>query len=386
VLFACLWLFWHFNHDLMKSIYRWIRYGEIWLLSFAVPKDYVVHTPDGDLPFRKWMDVIPYIPADQLDGKTLAAISMLAMAPLRYIFIGCMMAIALWAYRSGPGTQFRRKLDLGGLIGVQSKVFPVIAPFVRFNPGSQPPRPPGSPVPAELPAFAEALAPEEWLAYTQVPMPDGHIDEGAAYVAFSKQLGPRWQGAAKLAPYKQVLLAAFILKAARKRDESDEMMGRIARCWSFEKGLELGKDKKLVADARKVLRDKGLSEKTLAKCNHHAFETTVMLRALLTAREEGGVLAPAQFVWLRGYDRALWYPLNNLGRQAYHMEAAGAMAHFKAERLTRRPIPKPKLDGAIKTISELMRSPRARPIPQVDYKGAKKSGIKKPAGSGGKKK
>jgi intracellular multiplication protein IcmP len=111
-----------------------------------------------------------------------------------------------------------------------------------------------------------------------------------------------------------------------------------------------------------------------------------MIRALLTAREEGGVLAPAQFVWLRGYDRALWYPLNNLGRQAYHMEAAGAMAHFKAERLTRRPIPKPKLDGALRTLSDLMRSSRARAIPQVDYKGAKSKGIKKPAGSGQKKK
>jgi intracellular multiplication protein IcmP len=217
-------------------------------------------------------------------------------------------------------------------------------------------------------------------------VPDGRIDEGAAYVAFAKQLGARWQGAMKLPPYKQILLASFILKAARKRDDSDEMLGRLARCWSFEKGLQLNLDRKLAGDARKVLRDKGLSEKTLQKCNHHAFETTVMIRALLTAREEGGVLAPAQFVWLRGYDRALWYPLNNLGRQAYHMEAAGAMAHFKAERLTRRPIPKPKLDGALRTLSDLMRSSRARAIPQVDYKGAKSKGIKKPAGSGQKKK
>ena len=72
-----------------------------------------------------------------------------------------------------------------------------------------------------------------------------------------------------------------------------------------------------------------------------------MLRALLTAREEGGVLSPSQFVWLRGYDRNLWYPLNNLGRQSCHMEAIGAMAHFRIERRAQRPIPKPKVQDTL---------------------------------------
>ena len=44
-----------------------------------------------------------------------------------------------------------------GLIHRQKQNFPVIAPFAEFDPSTQPPRPPGSPVPAELPAFAEAL-------------------------------------------------------------------------------------------------------------------------------------------------------------------------------------------------------------------------------------
>jgi intracellular multiplication protein IcmP len=379
VLLCCFWLFWHLHQQDVKSLYRWIRYGEIWLISQFVSKDYTVPYQGGVLNLHQWKAFIPQIPKERLDGELLAQISVLAMYPLRWFFMVVMGCFGIWAYEYGPGTQFRRKLDIHGLIGVQSRVFPVIAPFVKFNPGTQPPRPPGSPVPAELPLFAEALAPEEWIAYHHIPMPDGKPDEGAAYIAFAKQLGPRWQGAMKLAPYKQILLAAFVLKAARKRDDSDEMLGRIARCWSFEKGLELGKDRKLLADARKVLRSKDLAEKTLGKCNYHAFETTALIKALLTAREEGGVLAPAQFVWLRGYDRTLWYPLNNLGRQAYHIEALGAMSHFKAERLARRPIPKPKLDGALRKLAELTASPRARAIPQVDYKNSKKKPVKQPA-------
>jgi Fic family protein len=36
------------------------------------------------------------------------------------------------------------------------------------------------------------------------------------------------------------------------------------------------------------------------------------------------------------------------------MEALGAMAHFKAEKMTRRPIPRPKLDYAVGSITEYM--------------------------------
>ena len=70
-----------------------------------------------------------------------------------------------------------------------------------------------------------------------------------------------------------------------------------------------------------------------------------MVRALWYARSEGGVLAPAQFLWLRGHDRALWYPLNNLGRKSFHIEAMGAMCQYKAEKRVSRPIPKGEIKG-----------------------------------------
>jgi len=59
------------------------------------------------------------------------------------------------------------------------------------------------------------------------------------------------------------------------------------------------------------------------------------------------------------------------------MEASGAMAHFKAERLTSRPIPTPKVDGAVTGITEYMQSLDARPIPALDYKNSDKRAVKK---------
>jgi len=56
------------------------------------------------------------------------------------------------------------------------------------------------------------------------------------------------------------------------------------------------------------------------------------------------------------------------------------------EKLTQRPVPKPSMDRAIKSLQDYLSSDLARPIPAVAYKKtksrhAKKSGIMKPAGA-----
>ena len=400
VALALFALFWYFKEYDVKNFVRWIRWSQMYLISFFVDDDYTVPVStmmNGKLTtieinYDQAIDQIAAMDKYKLTDEVMGMIGTLAMKPLQLIFMVAIFLIGFWGLRKGPGTQFRRKLNLDGLIGVQAKVFPYITPFVRFNPTTMPVRPPGAPVPSELPLYSEALGPEEWLAFNQIPIPDGKMDEHAAYIAFAKQLGPRWQGWMKLSPYKQILLAAFCMKAARKRKESDDLLGRLAICWQGQKGMNLSADKKLLGDARKALKSDA-AKKTLAQCNMHAFETTAMLRALQVSRQEGGVLAPAQFVWLRGHNRTLWYPLNNLGRQAFHMEALGAMCHFKAEKMTQRPIPKPKVTEAVQSIMDYMKSSRARPIPQLDYKNSTKSrGVKKPAGgikkpvSGGVKK
>ncbi len=379
VVFAALiWLFWLFFDVEVRDLVRWIRYGEMWLISFFVDHEnftfaFKEHNPNWYYYFQK----VPDYDKEDMTFWHMQLFTAMTMQPLKTPFQMVLGAGALWCMFLGPNTQYRRKLDINRLIEVQSQVFPVITPFAKFNPSTQPPRPPGAPVPAELPLFAEALGPEEWLAYNNIQIPDGSIDYESAESAFIAQLGRPWRGAKNLAPYKQILLAAFCLKAARKRSESDDMLGRLARCWSFKSGLTLGKDKKLLREAQRVLSDKNLAGSTLAQVNRHAFETTALLRALQFAREEGGVLAPATFVWLRAHDRNLWYPLNNLGRQSYHMEALGAMSHFKAEKLTQRPIPVPKVEHAYETIQTYMKSVRARPIPQLDYSQSKKRGVKK---------
>ena len=346
----------------------------MWTVSWFLDEDHTVDYQGGELNWFGGYELVPRVDYARTP-EALGLFAALAMQPLRPVFTVILGLMALWAMFKGPGTQYRRRHNVESLLKFQSQNFPVIAPFAEFNPSEQPPRPPGSDVPAELPAFAEALGPEEWLAYNQIPVPDGVLDRKATHKALIKQLGGRWQGVKGLKKYEKVMLAAFCLKASREREEADEMLGQLSLCWSFKKGLRV--NRKLLSRATKILKNRDLAQKTLAECNLHAFKAPALMRALQYARSEGGVLSPSQFLWLRAVDRDLWYPMNNMGRQSHHMEAMGAMAHFKAERMTQRPIPVPKLDGAVDSIAEYMDSNKARPIPALDYSQSKKRGIKK---------
>ena len=377
ITFGCIFVFiWYIYEYEIKDFIRWVRWWQMWALSFVTPDSFEIsYGVYRDVAFGDLVQSADKYAANEIEGDLFGLIASGPMQVIKYPVAVVLVLCGLWCYNKGPNTNNKNKYDLDGFIGAQANNFPVISPFVDFNPSKQPFRPPGAPVPAELPLFSEALGPEEWIAYNEIPIPDGKIDQVITAKSFRKQLGRPWRGAVKLAPYQQILLAAFCLKAARKRDESDDMLGDLALSWNYKVGLKIKPE--LLKAARRVLKDREIAGPTLKLCNQHAYVNTAMIRALLNARNEGGVLASSQFVWLRGHDRTLWYPLNNLGKQAFHMEALGAMCHFKTEKRIMRPIPKPKIDDAVKSITDYMGSIHARPVPALDYSKSKKRGIKK---------
>ena len=225
-------------------------------------------------------------------------------------------------------------------------------------------------MPAVLPLFAEALSPEEWVAYNEIQVQNNQIDANQTYQALASQLGGRWRGPLKLPIHAQGLYAAFALRHARKRKDSEELLGEMALHWTPENGLQL--PSKLKSRIRKIINDPKLGGALLKHADKHAYATTALLRCLSRAREEGGVLAPASFIWLRGEDRVLWYPMNNLGRRAYHAEAVGALVHYTNELIAGQKIPTPRFDEVIKGIEETITGPSSRPIPPLDRTPPKK--------------
>lgn len=371
----------------ITNIIRHIRLVQMDAATAIAPDGYGVKYEDMRDPiFLKSMEeFFDEAPTEEITARHLAIATDITLRPLRTplgILILVMAGYILWR---GPHTQFKNKYTLETLMGKQAKAFPYIAPMLDFDPTKIPSRAPGDPVPEELPLFAEALAPEEWIAFHHLTPSGTDLDHVVTTKAFAKQLGARWTGWQKQEAWLQVLIAAYALRAVRRRHDSDDMLGRLSLCWNHKKGMNLSRQSGLVGDARKFLRSKQ-AQTVIKVMNQHAYQTTAVMRILDTARSLGGVCSPGQFVWLRGHDRNLWYALNNLGRQAYHPEALGSMSHYRLEKLTQRPVPKPSMDRAIKSLQDYLSSDLARPIPAVAYKKtksrhAKKSGIMKPAGA-----
>ncbi len=384
LLFGILWLIWASTGDFwLDNFFRWLRYSELWVINLFTPNKYgacldwlLTAKVQGEKPPSQIFALtdacfgVAYL--KQVPGSDLSSYYALTMLPIkalgaeaemyyRWLLLPPLVGIVLYGTVFSPQNKFLTRHTLESLIAVQAKMWPVISPIVKFNPAKTG-RILGSIVPDKLPMFAEALSPEEWLSWNRIPVRNKVPDKDSVRRAFIQQLGPRWTGSVSSLPiHMRGLLAAFALKGVQKREESDAFLGRLAQQWSPQKGFAPSEDVRKEID--KILNDPklgGLLGPILAK---HAWRTTAILGVLQWARNGGGVLAPAQFLWLRAEDRALWYPLNNLGRRAYHSEGAGAIAHYMAETIAKKPLPIPRVDTAIVTVNTYLNDPDKRPVP-----------------------
>lgn len=343
----------------ISSGVRWVRVAELYL---ATP-----FTNRYDAIIDQLIALRPYqITASYLYTMTEATGEFLRI-PIAILF-AIMSAIAFSLKSKHP---YSRRFDLEGLAKEQAEAFPVTSPMIKFNPLKDNSRAMGSPVPDKLPPFAEALAPEEWVAYNDIPVTDGTIDRNASRLAFAKQLGGRWKGVNALPIYAKALFVAFSMKANGLRIECDDYLGELAKCWEPGKGLIL--TAALKNEIKSKIADPKFGRVTEKLAALHSFVTPAMLRCLLVAREQGGVLAPAQFVWLRAVDRHMWYALNNLGRGATHPEGSGSIAHYRAEKNAGKPIPNPQVDPAIDGLSQYLVDNYITQFPAKEYGRARKS-------------
>ena len=364
------WVIWHFFQVQLTWFVQQVRLGELYLVKFLFGDNTVVFDAEvGSQMSGSWRKYLKKANAIDITPSDIKAMTMVAVIPLKLVFLAIMGVMTVFVIFRGPGTQYRRRMNLETLMQEQAKSFPAIQPFLKFDPRKLPQRAPGEPVPEQLPLFSEALSPEEWLAYNQVKWSGGQLDYNAAWVALEKQLGRRWNGPENLPIHMQGIFAACALKMVRKRKDCEAVLNMMSESWSGDRGFR--PSAKLKAKIRAVIKNPKMGGKLQQFADQHAFESTALLRCLQRAREEGGVLAPAEFLWIRGHDRNLWYPLNNLGRKSYCAEASGAMVHFTNELIAGQKIPTPRFDEVIRVLEAHMKGPASRPIPELKRKGDK---------------
>lgn len=345
VLCIFIWAIWAaFNQDLMLVV-KWLCIAEAWFFDLFVddPKlgamiDYLLPRHKGSLDFKTDM-----VPALYLVGKYM-----------RFIFIPALGFMTYQAFMHPPRKMLRYPMGLDALIKYQSKSWHYIRPFVDYDPGRESSRSMNGGVPKKLKKFAEALSPIEWLVYQDIDVDaDSYeFDEAKAKKKFQSQLGKRWRGTLSMPDYQRALLAAFALKGARKREESDELLGEISMCWSRKLGFSL--DKKLKRKIDKLIKTPAVGHEAIKVGNNYAYINSSMLGILDWARKRGGVLAPAQFLWLRGVDRDMWYALNSLGRRTYFSEGSGSISHYYFEKSLEKPLVTINVDRAIEALKDYL--------------------------------
>ena len=94
-------------------------------------------------------------------------------------------------------------------------------------------------------------------------------------------------------------------------------------------------------------------KKVQAILKQHRFVLTMMASMLVAARQDG-VLAAADFLWLKVVDRRLWFMLNTMGRKTPFPEVAGAFAHWQTELQFGSPIRIPMVEEAVNGLALAM--------------------------------
>jgi intracellular multiplication protein IcmP len=275
------------------------------------------------------------------------------------VFIALLAVIC--TVRAAP-SRFKRAFDLDGLAREQARTFAAPSAFVARRLRLALPAA-GAPRPADY-----ALTAEEWIQRYALG-DNGGFDESRAHAALVLQLGPRWRGPETATPAVKLLFVAFALHHAEHRQDAAELLGAASAAFATVDtdspdgpATPLRVPAELAAYATGLLVDPEAFSEARRLAAAHAYTAPAMMTLLNVARMRHGVLAPAQFAWLKLVDRPLWYALHSLGFEtegvgrylhpAPRVEAVGARDHWAVERAAGEPVFEPDLVQAMAALRQ----------------------------------
>jgi len=218
-----------------------------------------------------------------------------------------------WRASRHPVMRATRVHTIQSLLEAQSKSFSAVAPILLRDLTDD-----------TSPEWASAEHPEEWVAKHGLIVNEKLESERTRKLLLA-QLGVRVTELAKLKSHEKALFAIFGLrvffKDAKASTELVDALNYSAVNLKSQPNFDLAKE----AYAR-CLGSK-LAQQWLSK---HPYPRTLLM-ALLVESRQLGVLPTSNFIWLKPFDRALWYPLNTAGRKVPFMESAGVFNQMQAE-------------------------------------------------------
>lgn len=347
LIFASAFFFWKLGHE---HIVSFIFFLNIWQAKF-------VNLFIADPALSEKIYLMQTLDPRTVDWNQLTDMTRSVGDFMRYPVVVSLVILALVLYNSNIVLKFKKTYDMNSLRAQEQFNWPAIMPVIKEDLAKQD---------INTGPWAMALTPMEFAkkynllrkddALLDNPLPGMEMTAGIrkadAKRVFTMQLGPYWNGFDHLSPQAYALAAAFIARMNRDRDGANLILHTLDR--TFVSG------KPDFSVARAVMKKHQNAENVQELVAKHAYVLTV-LAALLEGARDDGVVPSSEFLWLKPFDRRLWYMLNCVGRQTPYSEVGGPFAHWRAEKVMGRASLVPMIDEAIRALEIAVKEVKLSP-------------------------
>jgi intracellular multiplication protein IcmP len=330
LVFLCALVIWWFAHEYITAFIFKIKLYQAYFLSLFTDQldKAVVYLETVDPSSVNWEQVTRV--ATYVGNYT------------RYPMIAILAALAAVLYFSNITMRFRKTYSMKSLREQEQQNWPQIKPVVKLNLIDQD---------ISKGPWAMALSPMEFafqnkllrkrdIAVTQLSAESlVSLRKGDARRIFTLQLGAYWSGYQNIPGHARALMAVFFAKIKRERDTFNDLLRQFNESTATGK-LDFSKVDSVIERYKDEPAIRGIFQR-------HAYFLTIMASLLEEARKDG-VVATADFLWLKPVDRRLWYMLSSVGRQTPFTEVAGPYAHWLAEKELGRKSMVPMIEEAVR--------------------------------------
>ena len=334
-------MIWYFMKEQLVWVFLKIRLYEFMLVNLFVNQTEV---NQGIV----WLSSA--IPTDLIDRPVLfGSISEVIGRYFMYPSVFLIMVMAVFMFKNHKFMRYVRAHNMETLMAQEQKNWPQIAPVVNIDLMA---------MDINKGPWAMAMNPLQFCKAYKLVRVEMEADTKAAWRSegkvkatvledkanqlFSQQLGALWEGPNKLPPHIKALFAVFVARAEHEPE--------VARNYLQKLSISAAKGEMDYSETEDLLKKYyAKSKPTHIIEKRHAYVSTIMASMLELARTDG-VLASADFLWLKPVDRRMWQMLNNVGRSVATCEIAGVYAHWLVEKQLLRPISVPTVEQATKAL------------------------------------
>ncbi len=351
---------WYYFHDQFKWFFLKVRVLEFQLIYFflrILPEQlpWLGHLlPDALGSAKAYLTVAQNLTTDTLSLDLAEVLSNAAGSYLRYPVGLYLICLCIYVFKTNVHMRLKKKFTMRSLALQEQINWPqikivtqtdLVEEDLETGPWAMAMTPFQFAKKNKLITILLADAGEKRFAKIQAAEYSIRLHKVRAERAFSAQLGRPVHGIEQMPPHRKALFAALAGRACRDGKKAAVLLIQLANS-AADGALDYDGVDTLCAQYLK-------NSKIKALFSAHAYEFTFFISLLLLAREDG-VVASADFLWVKPMDRRLWYVINNVGRQTPAVEVGGIFNHWYYEVGMKRALSTPKVEGAVEALDQAL--------------------------------